>query len=143
MTLARVESAPAGGSGLSVFLITLRDTDGRLRNIRVDRLKDKLGTRALPTAELTLEGTPAQLVGGAGDGVRKIATLFNVTRVYNAVAAVAGMRRAIALASDYARRRHAFGKPLVEHPLHLETLADMQLELRAAFLLAFRVVELI
>src|SRR6266513_438876 len=143
MTLARIEGAPGGSHGLSVFLITLRDTDGTLRNIRVDRLKDKLGTRALPTAELTLEGTPAQLVGGAGDGVRKIATLFNVTRVYNAVAAVAGMRRAIALASDYARRRHAFGKPLIEHPLHLETLADMQLELRAAFLLAFRVVELV
>jgi putative acyl-CoA dehydrogenase len=143
MTLARIEGAPAGSHGLSVFLIDLRNGDGSLRNIRVERLKDKLGTRALPTAELTLEGTPAQLVGGAGDGIRKIATLFNVTRVYNAVAAVAGMRRAIALASDYARRRHAFGKPLSEHPLHLETLAEMQLEYRAAFLLAFRVVALL
>lgn len=143
MTLARIEGARAGGSGLSVFLITLRDRDGLLRNIRVDRLKDKLGTRALPTAELTLEGTPARLVGGAGDGIRKIATLFNVTRVYNAVAAVAGMRRCIALATDYSRRRIAFGRPLIEHPLHLETLAAMQLELRAAFLLAFRVVELL
>ena len=143
MTLARIEGAPAGSHGLSVFLIRLRGNDGMLRNIRVERLKDKLGTRALPTAELTLDGTPAQLVGGAGDGVKKIATLFNVTRVYNAVAAVAGMRRAIALASDYARRRRAFGKPLIEHPLHLETLAEMQLELRAAFLLAFRVVELL
>ena len=143
MTLARIEGGPAGSAGLSVFLITLRDSDGMLRNIRVDRLKDKLGTRALPTAELTLDGTPALLVGGAGDGVRKIAALFNITRVYNGVAAVAGMRRAIALASDYARRRHAFGKSLIEHPLHVETLADMQLELRAAFLLAFRVVELL
>lgn len=143
MTLARIEGAPAGGSGLSVFLIELRDADGMLRNIRVDRLKDKLGTRALPTAELTLDGTPARLVGGAGDGIRKIATLFNVTRVYNAVAGVAGMRRAVALATDYARHRHAFGKPLIEHPLHVETLAELQLELRAAFLLAFRVVELL
>src|ERR1700693_5361469 len=143
MTLARIEGAPAGGHGLRVFLINLRDNDGRLRNIRIERLKDKLGTRALPTAELMLEGTPAQLVGGAGDGVRKIATLFNVTRVYNAVAAVAGMRRAIALASDYARRRRAFGKLIIEHPLHVETLSDMHLELRAAFLLAFRVVELL
>jgi alkylation response protein AidB-like acyl-CoA dehydrogenase len=143
MTLARIEGAPEGSHGLSVFLIQLRDNDGRLRNIRIERLKDKLGTRALPTAELVLEGTPAQLVGGAGEGVRKIATLFNVTRVYNAVAAVAGMRRAIALASDYARRRRAFGKLLIEHPLHVETLAEMQLELRAAFLLAFRVVELL
>lgn len=143
MTLARIEGAPAGSKGLSVFLIHLRDNEGRLRNIRIERLKDKLGTRALPTAELTLDGTPAELVGGAGDGIRKIATLFNVTRVYNAVAAVAGMRRAIALASDYARRRRAFGKPLIDHPLHVETLAEMQLELRAAFLLAFRVVELL
>jgi putative acyl-CoA dehydrogenase len=143
MTLARVEGAPAGSHGLSVFLIELRDSDGRLRNIRIERLKDKLGTRALPTAELTLEGTPAQLVGGEGDGIRKIATLFNVTRVYNAVAAVAGMRRAVALVSDYSRRRRAFGKLLIEHPLHVETLADMHLELRAAFLLAFRVVELL
>jgi alkylation response protein AidB-like acyl-CoA dehydrogenase len=143
MTLARIDGAPDGSHGLSVFLIKLRDDDGMLRNIRIERLKDKLGTRALPTAELTLDGTPAQLVGGAGDGVRKIATLFNITRVYNAVAGVAGMRRAIALASDYARRRRAFGKLLIEHPLHVETLADMQLELRAAFLLAFRVVELL
>jgi putative acyl-CoA dehydrogenase len=143
MTLARIEGTPAGSHGLSVFLIELRDSDGMLRNIRIERIKDKLGTRALPTAELALEGTPAQLVGGAGDGIRKIATLFNVTRVYNAVAAVAGMRRAIALASDYSRRRRAFGKSLIEHPLHVETLADMQLELRAAFLLAFRVVELL
>ncbi len=143
MTLARIEGSPAGSHGLSVFLINLRGNDGTLRNIQIERLKDKLGTRALPTAELKLEGTPAQLVGGAGDGVRKIATLFNITRVYNAVAGVAGMRRAIALASDYARRRRAFGKPLIEHPLHAETLGDMQLELRAAFLLAFRVVELL
>ena len=143
MTLARIDGAPAGSHGLSVFLIELRDDNGMLRNIRIERLKDKLGTRALPTAELTLDGTPARLVGGAGDGIRKIATLFNITRVYNAVAGVAGMRRAIALARDYARRRHAFGKPLIEHPLHVETLAEMQLELRAAFLLAFRVVELL
>jgi alkylation response protein AidB-like acyl-CoA dehydrogenase len=143
MTLARIEGAPAGSRGLSVFLIWLRDADGKLRNIRVERLKDKLGTRALPTAELTLQDTPARLVGGAGDGIRKIATLFNITRVYNAVAAAAGMRRAVALASDYARRRRAFGKALIDHPLHVETLADMHLELRAAFLLAFRVVELL
>src|SRR3954468_4331634 len=143
ITLARIEGAPAGGAELSVFLIELRDADGLLRNIRVDRLKDKLGTRALPTAELTLDGTPARLVGGSGDGIRKISTLFNITRVYNAVAAVAGMRRCIALATDYSRRRIAFGKPLIEHPLHVETLAEMQLELRAAFLLAFRVVELL
>lgn len=134
---------PTGASELSVFLVRLRDEAGMLRHIRVNRLKDKLGTRALPTAELTLDGTPAHLIGGEGDGVRKIAAMFNVTRVYNAVAAVAGMRRAIALARDYATRRIAFGKPLSAHPLHAETLAMLEMEWRAGFLLAFHVAELL
>ena len=143
ITLARIEGAPAGGRGLSAFLVQLRDADGALRGIRVERLKDKLGTRALPTAELTLDGTPALLVGGAGDGVRKIASLFNVTRVYNAIAAVAGMRRALALAHDYAARRRAFGKTLREHPLHAATLAELDARYHASFHLAFHVVELL
>ena len=134
---------PSGASELSVFLVRLRDEDGSLRHIRVNRLKDKLGTRALPTAELTLDGTPAHLIGDTGDGVRKIAAMFNVTRVYNAVAAVAGMRRAIALARDYATRRVAFGKPLSAHPLHAETLASLEMEWRAGFQLAFQVAELL
>jgi putative acyl-CoA dehydrogenase len=144
LTLARIEGASGEGTrGLSVFLVELREPDGTLRGIRVNRLKEKLGTRALPTAELTLDGTPARLVAGAGDGVRKIATLFNVTRIYNAVAAVGGMRRALALAGDYAMRRVAFGKRLADHPLHQETLTDLDVDVRAGFHLAFRVVELL
>ena len=143
ITLAFVDDSRSRTRELSVFLVRLRDDAGQLRGIRVNRLKDKLGTRALPTAELTLDGTPAHLVGGVGQGVRKISAMFNVTRVYNAVAAVAGMRRAVALASDYASRRLAFGKPLAKHPLHAATLAAMELEWRAGFHLAFHVVELL
>ncbi|HEX4684248.1 MAG TPA: acyl-CoA dehydrogenase family protein [Gemmatimonadaceae bacterium] len=143
LALARIDGAPTGGRGLSVFLVELRDESGALRGIRVNRLKDKLGTRALPTAELTLEGTPATLVGGAGDGVRKISALFNVTRVYNAVAAIGGMRRALALADDYSRRRMAFGRRLADQPLHRDTLAGLEARCRASFLLTFRVVELL
>jgi alkylation response protein AidB-like acyl-CoA dehydrogenase len=146
LALARIENAAGatipGGRGLSVFAIELRDASGALRNIRVNRLKDKLGTRALPTAELTLEGTPAVLVGGEGDGVRKIASLFNVTRVANAVAAVSGMRRVVSLAGSYAEVRSAFGKRLIEHPLHAETLAELETRVRASFMLAFSAVEL-
>lgn len=143
ITLAYLRQNGSPERTLSVFLVQLRDGDGALRGIRVNRLKEKLGTRALPTAELTLDGTPAHLVGGAGQGVRKISVLFNITRVHNAVAAVAGMRRAHALARDYAGRRVAFRKPLIEHPLHAQTLASMELEWRAGFLLTFHVVELL
>jgi hypothetical protein len=143
IALGRIRGAPPGSRGLSVFLVELRDEHGALRGIRVNRLKDKLGTRALPTAELTLQEARALLVGAPGDGVRRIATLFNVTRVYNAVAAVGGMRRAVALATDYARRRVAFGAPLIDHALHAETLTELETRTRASFMLAFHVVELL
>jgi alkylation response protein AidB-like acyl-CoA dehydrogenase len=143
MTLARIEGAPAGSAGLSLFYLELRDAEGRLNRIFVHRLKDKLGTRALPTAELTLQGTPATLVGGEGNGVRKISSLFNITRVWNACTAASFMRRGIALSRSYADKRSAFGKLLIHQPLHVETLAEMQIEFEAALLLTFRTVELL
>jgi acyl-CoA dehydrogenase len=142
LTLARPEGNPPGGRGLALFYVETRDADGRPRNIEVNRLKDKLGTRKVPTAELTLNGTPAQLVKGTTDGVRNIAPLLNITRLWNGISAVALMRRGVALACDYARNRVAFGAPLAEKPLHLDTLAGIEAEAEAAFHLAFYVAEL-
>jgi acyl-CoA dehydrogenase len=142
LTLARPEGNHAGGRGLALFYLETRDEQGRLRNITVDRLKDKLGTRKVPTAELTLAGTPAQLVQGTTDGVRNITPLLNITRLWNGISAVSLMRRSVALALDYAHKRSAFGAPLSEKPLHLDTLAGLQAETEAAFHLAFLVAEL-
>jgi hypothetical protein len=97
----------------------------------------------VPTAELALEGTPAELVCGRGDGVRNIAPMLNVTRTWNSVSAVALIRRGLALARDYAKRRIAFGSALAEKPLHVDTLAGLQAEFEAAFQLTFFVVELL
>src|SRR5438067_3106456 len=130
-------------SGLSLFCVELRDAHGMLRGIRVERLKDKLGTRALPTAELTLDGAPARLVGEVGRGVRTVAEMLNVTRVYNAVCAAASMRRGLSLARDYAVRREAFGRRLIDHPLHAATLAELEVETRGALALVLHVAELL
>lgn len=143
MALARIEGHPEGSRGLSLFYIPVRDAAGKLQNIEILRLKDKLGTRAMPTAELQLSGTPAKLVGGEGNGVKKIASLFNVTRMYNAVCALGASRRALALALDYAGKRTAFGKKLSEHPLHAETLADLVVEFEGNFMLTFHLAELL
>src|SRR5688572_18837512 len=142
LTLARPDGNPAGGRGLALFYVETRDEQGRPSNIEINRLKDKLGTRKVPTAELTLAGTPAQLVKGTTDGVRNIAPLLNITRLWNGISAVALMRRGLALAFDYARKRVAFGAPLSEKPLHLDTLAGLEAEFEAAFHLAFYVAEL-
>lgn len=141
MTLAKIEGDESGK--LSLFYLELRNERGELQNIQVNRLKDKLGTRALPTAELTLNGTPATLVGEKGRGVRTIATLFNITRVYNACCAVGYMRRGIALTLDYAKKRKAFGKALWDHSLHVETLSDLQVRFEASFHLTFHAVKLL
>jgi alkylation response protein AidB-like acyl-CoA dehydrogenase len=142
LTLARPEGNPPGGRGLALFYIETRDEHGRPRNIQINRLKDKLGTRKVPTAELTLDGTPAQLVMGTTDGVRNITPLLNITRLWNGISAVALMRRGVALAFDYARKRVAFGSALVEKALHMDTLLGVQAEAEAAFHLAFYVAEL-
>jgi len=143
LALARPEGAAAGADGLALFYLEPRDAQGRWQNIRLDRLKDKLGTRELPTAEIHLDGTPAQLVAGVDHGVRAIAPMLNVTRTWNAICAVATMRRALALAEDYAQRRSAFGKPLAAQPLHRATLANLRAQFEAAFHLSFHVAELL
>ncbi|MFL5805230.1 MAG: acyl-CoA dehydrogenase family protein [Roseiflexaceae bacterium] len=141
LTLARPEGNPPGG--LALFYVETRDADGRLQNIRVNRLKEKLGTRKVPTAELSLEGAPAQPVLGMRDGVRNIIPMLHLTRTWNSVTAAAFMRRGLALARDYARRRVAFGAPLAQKPLHADTLATLQAELEGAFHLSFYLASLI
>ncbi|MBK8931610.1 MAG: acyl-CoA dehydrogenase family protein [Chloroflexi bacterium] len=143
LTLARPEGNPGGGRGLALFYAELRDENGRLRNIEVARLKDKLGTRKVPTAELYLLGTPAVPVLELANGVRNIVPMLHLTRTWNSVTAVSFMRRGLALARDYAQKRQAFGANLARKPLHIDTLAAIQAEFEAAFMLSFFVVELI
>ena len=91
LALARPENAQAGSRGLSLFLLELRDQSGGWNGIQVRRLKDKFGTRALPTAELDLVGTRAVPVGGLGDGVRKLAGLLGVARYWASIGGLAGV----------------------------------------------------
>lgn len=147
MTLARIEDDKGqtieGSRGLSLFYLELRDADGKLQNIEIQRLKDKLGTKALPTAELQLKGVPAKLVGKVGAGVKTIATLFNVTRIYNACTTMGAWKRLMDLARDYAEKRQAFGKTLDKQPLHLKNLAHLEVQYQASFHLAMYVAELL
>jgi len=123
LTLARPEGNPEGSRGLALFYVEPHDEQGRLREIEILRLKDKLGTRKLPTAELWLNGTLAEPVAGLERGVAAIAPMLNLTRTWNAVTACSLMRRGLALAEAYAARRQAFGKRLKDQPLHQRTLA--------------------
>ncbi|XP_029103060.1 acyl-CoA dehydrogenase family member 11 [Scleropages formosus] len=143
LTLARVVDTHGrtlqGSRGLSLFFATLRDQHGNLKDIEVQRLKDKLGTRQVPTAELLLDGLPAQRISGEGRGVASIASMLTITRIHNTVSAVAAMRRIIQLGREYATKRFVFGKFLKDHALHVQTMARMEVETRGAFLLLMEV----
>ncbi|KFP91209.1 hypothetical protein N311_08530, partial [Apaloderma vittatum] len=147
LTLARVADAGGqvkqGSSGLSLFFLRARDEEGKLNGIQVQRLKDKLGTRQMATAELWLNGAKAELISAEGRGVASISNMLNITRIHNAVHAVASMRRMLSLSREYARRRVAFGKLLKDHPLHMQTLARMEVQTRGAFLLVMDIVRLL
>ncbi|MGH8234617.1 MAG: acyl-CoA dehydrogenase family protein [Rhodanobacteraceae bacterium] len=139
LALARPIDNPESTDGLALFCIETRNPDGSWNGITLDRLKDKLGTRELPTAEIHLDGTRAKLVGDSTHGVRAIAPVLQVTRVWNAFGSLSTMQRCLALARDYANRRVAFGDTLIEQPLFADSLAGWQAEFEAAFHLAMEV----
>ncbi|XP_039581882.1 acyl-CoA dehydrogenase family member 11-like isoform X2 [Passer montanus] len=147
LTLARIADAEGqctqGSRGLSLFFLRVRDEEGKLNNIQVQRLKDKLGTRQMATAELWLQGARAELISAEGRGVAAISNMLNITRIHNVIGAVASMRRMISLSRDYACKRMAFGKLLKDHPLHMQTIARMEVQVRGAFLLLMDIVRLL
>lgn len=137
LVLARPEGAPPGTEGLGLFLVRRHRPDGSRNAIRFHRLKDKLGTRSMATAEAALEGAEATLIAPPGRGFKAMAEMLNLSRLYNAVASCAVMRRATSEAVRHARTRTAFGRALDRHPLHQEVLADLIVETEAATALTF------
>ena len=143
LALARPEGAPAGTRGLALFLVPRDGPDGRRNSYRIDRLKDKLGTRAMATGEVTLEGAEAELVGDADRGFAQMTAMLNITRLHNAITAAATMRRALMLATGYAAQRLAFGRRLEQHPLHAQVLAEIAAEADGALYLTMRMAQLL
>lgn len=139
LALARPVGNPPGADGLALFCVETRNPDGSWNGITIDRLKDKLGTRELPTAEIHLRDTRAELVGETTNGVRAIAPVLQVTRLWNAFGSLSTMQRCLALVRDYASRRTVFGRSMLEQPLFADALAGWQAEFEAAFGLAMEV----
>eukprot|EP01130_Rhizamoeba_saxonica_P005348 TRINITY_DN2145_c0_g1_i3.p1 TRINITY_DN2145_c0_g1~~TRINITY_DN2145_c0_g1_i3.p1 ORF type:complete len:456 (-),score=103.87 TRINITY_DN2145_c0_g1_i3:26-1393(-) len=131
ITLARIINPDGsfrhGSRGLSLFFIKLRDEDGNLDQITVHKLKEKLGTRSVPTAELEMHETRGILIGQPGQGIKLITSMLNITRLYCSMGCLSGCRRGIAVVRDYSARRFASGKYISEHPLHLTTLSTLEI----------------
>lgn len=126
MIAARPEGAPAGTSGVAIFFVP-RMIEGRLNNLHIKRLKNKLGTRELPTAEIDLNGALAYNIGPVKDGFKNLMNyILNTSRTMNAAAACGVMHRALLEARNYAGQRTVFGKKMIEYPMVQESLAKME-----------------
>ena len=131
--------------GISAFYAPIRRTsisrDSRLESemngIAIQRLKSKLGTRPLPTAELELMDMRAHMIGTQGRGIRAISTVLNITRVHNAVTALGYWGRGLAISRAFARVRIIGDQLLSDLPSHVRTMAAQTIQYRGYMHLTF------
>ncbi|MEK6335480.1 MAG: acyl-CoA dehydrogenase family protein [Acidobacteriota bacterium] len=166
---ARPEGAPKTPQGLALFLVpryrsatqgahvtgaqasslaNKHDTEqpGRLRsslNYFIRRLKNKIGTRSVPTGEVELRDSEAYLLGKPEWGIYLILESLNLSRVGNIVGSVALAQRALADALMFAEGRVAFGKPIIQHPLLRRQFDERFAQLRDARALMWEAIQLL
>ncbi|QXJ23301.1 acyl-CoA dehydrogenase family protein [Actinomadura graeca] len=145
VVLAKPEGAADGVRGIAPFLVLRERRDGSRNGVRVRRLKDKLGTRSVASAEIEFTGAEAFLLapassagrGGDGRGLARMMELTNGARLGIAMMGVGCARRSLVEALCYARAREAFGTSLDAHPLMRRKLAELVVETEAAQALVF------
>lgn len=122
---ARPEGAALGTEGLALFFVP-RLINGKVNSLSIRRLKDKMGTQSLPTAEVDFEGSVGYLIGKEEDGFYNLMNyVINTSRIHNSANALATLRRAFVEARNYAEQRGAFGSEIINYPLVQEYLVHV------------------
>ena len=137
MATARPEGAPEGSAGLGLYIVPSHLADGSPNHYRIRRLKDKLGTKGLPTGEIDLLGAEAVEIAPPPHGFKLMMEALEYSRVHNAVGSVGVQRRALREALAWTKSRHAFGHVLAGYPMVQDELLRMRVEFEAGALLAF------
>jgi len=119
--------------GLSCFFVE------RGEGMEFQRLKDKLGSRSLPSSEVEFRAARARIVGEEGRGVPTIIQMVNHTRLDCMLGSTTSMRRGVIEAINHAKGRSAFGALLVDQPAMQNVLADLAIESEAATAATFRI----
>ncbi|UKZ72987.1 hypothetical protein TrVFT333_000625 [Trichoderma virens FT-333] len=125
----------------SNMTILLAPNGTRLNGVWIQRLKNKLGTQSLPTAELVLEDMRGWKIGEEGKGIQEISTILTLTRIHNVITACGYVGRGLGIARAYARRREVgagrgIRMKLTESALHMRTLAKLTAEYHGLMLLS-------
>ncbi|MCH8815651.1 MAG: acyl-CoA dehydrogenase family protein [Chloroflexi bacterium] len=149
-TLARPEGADAGLRGLTLFLVPALKSDGSRNGVHIKRLKDKLGTKSVPTGEIDFvdaEAFPLSNPKSASDsearGLNRMMSMVNGSRLGVATMGLGIMRRSFFESAIYAAHRTAFGKRLDELPLMRETLVRMVAAIEGVSAIVFETASLV
>jgi alkylation response protein AidB-like acyl-CoA dehydrogenase len=124
--------------GISILFVEKEPGADRFEGITIPPNIEKMGYHGVETTELVFEDhrVPAgNLLGGEGDGFRQVMDGIEVGRVNVSARAVGLATRAFEEAIRYAQQRHAFGKPIAQHQMIQEKIADMGTKLEAARLM--------
>jgi putative acyl-CoA dehydrogenase len=124
--------------GLTCFLLPRVLPDGTRNEMRLQRLKDKLGNRSNASSEVEYAGAVAWPVGEPGRGVATIIEMVSSTRLDCVLGSAASIRQACVEAAYHTAHRRAFGLKLADQPAMAAVLADLTLESQAATTLAMR-----
>jgi putative acyl-CoA dehydrogenase len=124
---------------LSCFLVPRWTQDGERNTIHLQRLKDKLGNRSNASSEIELDGARGLLICDEGRGVPTIIEMVAGTRLDCVTGSAALMRQAVSQAAHHAAHRTAFGRTLIDQPLMVAVLADLEIETEAAVAMMVRV----
>jgi alkylation response protein AidB-like acyl-CoA dehydrogenase len=102
--------------------------DGTRNNYRIARLKDKLGSRSMPSGEIIFNGAVAWHLGQIDRGMKQMLEMVNYSRVSHLTRAAGMMRRCLNEALQVARHRNAFGHRVIEYPLMRRQLVKMMIK---------------
>ena len=145
LVLARLEDAPPGVKGISLFLVPkyLVNDDGSLgerNDVEPASVEHKLGIHASPTCVMSFgekDGAIGYLVGSENNGLACMFTMMNHARLLVGLQGVAVSERAFQHAVSYARERVQGGVTIVNHPDVRRMLMEMKALTEAARALAY------
>lgn len=137
--LARTGDASLGSKAFSLFVV-----EKGAPGLQVARLQETMAGPPAEQAELVFEDCvvpDGALLGGEGNGLKCVLMTFAEERISMAITALGTARRAIELATEYARMRKAFGTVIGDYQAIQIQLADSATELVAARAMTYSLAE--
>lgn len=105
LVLGRVEGAPEGIKGISLFLVPKFMPDGSRNNVKCIGLEEKMGQHCSPTCVMKFDGAVAYMVGELNKGMRAMFKMMNPARIGVGVQGLSSSELAYQIAREFVMTR--------------------------------------